>query len=135
MALGAAPDYLERRGRPEHPRELLQHACLRYRFASGAMPVWEFERDGEVIRIEPSGPLIVRAGAAADLGIEAALAGSGILLLFDDWLSPYFESGALEPVLRSWWQRFPGPFLYYSGRRYVPAPLRAFLDFVRLNSF
>lgn len=135
MALGAAPEYLDRRGRPEHPRELLQHACLRYRFASGAMTVWEFERHGEAIRVEPSGPLIVRAGAAADLGIAAALAGSGIVQLFDDWLSPYFESGALEPVLEPWWQRFPGPFLYYSGHRYVPATLRAFLDFVRLDAF
>ncbi|WP_437962244.1 hypothetical protein WME76_35075 [Sorangium sp. So ce119] len=39
--------------------------------------------------------------------------------------------GALEPVLEPWWQSFSGPFLYYPGRRLVPAPLRAFIDFVR----
>ncbi|MDR5829365.1 LysR family transcriptional regulator [Caballeronia sp. LP006] len=135
MALGASPAYLERRGRPQHPSELLQHACVRYRFASGAMTTWEFERDGEHIRVEPSGPLIVRAGAATDLGIDAALAGCGIVQLFDDWMKPFFENGSLEPVLEPWWQRFPGPFLYYSGHRYVPTPLRAFLDFIRSASF
>jgi hypothetical protein len=33
--------------------------------------------------------------------------------------------------MEEWWLRFSGPFLYYSGRRLVPAPLRAFIDFVR----
>lgn len=131
FAVGASSAYLERRGRPKHPRELLQHACLRGRFTSGAMAAWEFERDGEVIRVEPSGPLLVSLGTATDLAVEAAVAGVGLICLFDDWLRPYFESGALEPVLEPWWQSFSGPFLYYPGRRLVPAPLRAFIDFVK----
>ncbi|NPC70091.1 LysR family transcriptional regulator [Corallococcus exiguus] len=130
-ATAAAPAYLERHGRPEHPRDLLRHACLRGRFASGAMTLWEFERDGEVVTVEPSGPLIVRAGGATDLAVDAAIAGTGIVHLFEDWLRPYLDSGALVPVLESWWQPFPGPFLYYPGRRFVPAPLRAFIDFIK----
>ena len=51
--------------------------------------------------------------------------------LFEDWLRPHLDSGALEPVLEPWWQRFSGPFLYYPGRRLVPAPLRAFIDFIK----
>ena len=134
FAAAAAPAYLERHGRPQHPRELLKHACLRSRFSSGAMVAWEFERNGKVVRIEPTGPLLVSAGTGTDLAVEAAVAGTGIVCLFDRWLSPYFESGALEPVLEPWWQRFPGPFLYYPGRRLVPAPLRAFIDFVKASA-
>lgn len=130
FAAAASAGYLDRHGRPGHPRELLGHACLRGRFASGAMTTWEFERDGEVLLIEPAGPLIVRAGAAVDLAVDAACAGSGIIHLFEDWLRPYFDSGALEPVLEPWWPQFSGPFLYYPGRRHLPAPLRAFVDFI-----
>jgi DNA-binding transcriptional LysR family regulator len=72
----------------------------------------------------------VRVGAATDLAVDAAVAGTGIITLFEDWLRPYLDSGALEPVLEPWWPRFSGPFLYYPGRRYVPAPLRAFIDFI-----
>ena len=43
----------------------------------------------------------------------------------------YLDRGALESVLEPWWQRFSGPFLYYPSRRHLPAPLRAFVDFIR----
>ena len=131
FATAASPAYLAARGRPAHPSDLLAHACLRGRFASGATPLWEFERDGEVLRVDPVGPLTVRLGAAADLAVDAAVAGLGIIHLFEAWLRPHLDSGALEPILEPWWQSFSGPFLYYPGRRHLPAPLRAFVDFIR----
>jgi DNA-binding transcriptional LysR family regulator len=135
FAAAAAPAYLDRHGRPEHPRELLGHACLRGRFPSGMMVTpWEFEREGEEVRVDPTGPLIVRAGGATDLAVDVAIAGTGIVYLFEDWLRPHLNSGALEPVLKPWWPRFSGPFLYYPGRRLVPAPLRAFVDFIKASA-
>ena len=135
LAVAAAPDYLARRGEPVHPRDLLQHACLRGRFGDGAlMSPWEFARDGEVVRVEPQGPLTVSIGGAMDLAIDIAVAGIGIIALFEEWLDPHLKSGRLVPVLPDWWPSFPGPFLYYSGRRLVPPPLRAFLDFIKSKS-
>jgi DNA-binding transcriptional LysR family regulator len=131
FATAAAPAYLDRRGRPDHPRDLLEHSCLLGQFSSGAMTQWEFERGGEIVQIEPSGPLVVRVGTSTDLAVDAAIFGTGIVYLFEDWLRPHIERGTLEPILESWWQRFPGPFLYYPGRRLVPAPLRAFIDFIK----
>ena len=131
FATAASPEYLDRYGRPEHPRDLLKHACLRGRFSSGAMAPWEFERDGEVVRVDTSGPLLVQAGVATDLAVDAAIAGTGVIYLFEDWLRPLLAGGALEPILEPWWQRFSGPFLYYPGRRLLPAPLRAFVDFIK----
>jgi DNA-binding transcriptional LysR family regulator len=131
MAAAAAPDYLARRGRPQHPRDLLDHTCMRARFASGTVIRWEFERDGDKVVIDPSGPLLVQVGGAIDLKVDAAVAGMGVVYLFEDWLRPYIDRGLLEPVLEPWWPRFSGPYLYYPGRRLVPAPLRAFVDFIR----
>jgi len=131
MAAAASPAYLDAHGRPDHPRELIGHACLRGRFPSGSMPPWEFERGGESIAVDPGGPLPVGLGGAADLAVDAAIGGTGIVYLFEGWLSPHLLSGALEPVLEDWWPSFSGPFLYYPGRRLVPGPLKAFVDFVR----
>jgi DNA-binding transcriptional LysR family regulator len=131
FATAASPAYLDARGRPQHPRDLLTHACLRGRFASGAAPPWEFERNGEVVRLDPGGPLMVRLGAGVELMVGAAVDGLGVIQVFEDWLRPALYAGALEPVLQAWWQSFSGPFLYYPGRRQLPAPLRAFVDFIK----
>ncbi|MCP3716344.1 MULTISPECIES: LysR family transcriptional regulator [unclassified Paraburkholderia] len=134
FATVASPAYLAARGRPDHPRELLDHACLRVQFAGGAMPLWHFERDGEVLRLDPPTPLVVRPGAALDLLINMALDGVGIVYLFEEMLLPHIRSGALVRLLDDWDVSFPGPFLYYPGRRHLPAPLRAFVDFVKANA-
>ncbi|MGF6507298.1 LysR family transcriptional regulator [Paraburkholderia sp. 32] len=134
FATAAAPAYLDAHGRPHHPGELLAHACLRGQFASGALPTWYFERDGELLQLNPTGPLLVRPGAAIDLAVSGAVAGLGIIHLFEDMLRPHLDSGALEAILEPWWQCFSGPFLYYPGHRHVPAPLRAFVDFLKADS-
>jgi DNA-binding transcriptional LysR family regulator len=97
------------------------------------MPLWEYERDGETVSVDPGGPLVFRVAGAVDLAVKAALDGLGVIYLFEDWLKPYLHSGALVPVLEPWWQGFSGPYLYYPGRRYLPSPLRAFVDFINAN--
>lgn len=131
IVTAAAPAYLDAHGRPQHPRDLLDHICLTGRFSGGGSAVWEFERAGEIVRLDPPGRLVVRQGAAFDLNLTAAVEGLGIIHLFEDWLKPHLASGALVPVLEDWWQRFSGPFLYYPGRKHLPTPLRAFIDFIR----
>src|SRR5579863_3235646 len=49
FATVAAPAYLDRHGRPQHPRDLLGHICLQGRFPSAVTMSWEFERSGQVI--------------------------------------------------------------------------------------
>lgn len=134
LATAAAPAWLDRNGRPSHPRDLLGQPCLHGRFPSGHLPPWSFVRGAETVEIHPSGPLRVRIGGGVDLLVEAAIAGLGFVHLFEQWLQPHLDSGALEPVLVDWWEAFPGPFLYYPGRRHVPEPLRVFIEFVRASN-
>lgn len=124
----ASPSYLEGRGVPSQPEELLEHECIRHRFTSGHALPWEFERDGRSVTISPSGPLVANA---LDMELAAAIAGLGIVHTFEEALAPALGSGALVRILEDWSPEFSGPFLYYAGRRHMPAPLRAFIDFVK----
>lgn len=131
ILIAGAPAYFAEHGRPRHPRDLLQHRCLRGRFAGGRLATWEFEKNGEIVRVDPDGPLISQPGSASDLLIQAAVGSLGLVGIFEDWMRAELDSGALETVLEDWCPPFAGPFLYYAGRRYLPAPLRAFVDFVK----
>src|ERR1700691_2740988 len=115
---------------PHHAQQRRDRGGGGRRPARRARRLWECERDGEVVRIDPPGPLVVRLGAAVDLAVSAAVAGLGIIHLFEDWLHPALDEGSLEPMLEPWWQRFSGPFLYYPSRRLLPPPLRAFVDYI-----
>jgi DNA-binding transcriptional LysR family regulator len=123
-----APAYFAAHGRPAHPRDVLDHACIRHRFASGVMPSWEFERGGEVIKVVPQGPLIATSG---ELEIAAAIQGLGLIRTFDGVVADAVADGRLELVLDDWSPPFPGPYLYYASRRHMPGPLRAFVDFLK----
>jgi len=58
----------------------------------------------------------------------------GVIHLFEQWLQPLVNSGALVQVLQDWARPFTGPFLYYPSRRQMPTPLRAFIDFINQAS-
>jgi len=131
FAAAAAPDYLAQFGIPQHPRDLMQHRCLYGRYATGVVAEWEFTRGAESVRLQPQGPLICSIGAAMDLTVAAAVAGAGVVYLFEDWIRPQLDNGSMQPILTEWWHRFSGLWLYYNDRRLIPAPLQAFLDYVR----
>ncbi len=128
FAAVAAPDYLAANGTPKHPRDLLKHACVAHRFASGAVLTWEFERKGESVKVIPTGPLLTDSGG---LELSCARSGVGILYTFEEFVAPFLADGTLAPVLEEWWPRFSGPYLYYPSREHSPAPLRAFIEFLQ----
>lgn len=130
--LAAAPSYLARNGCPTHPGEMRDHDCIRLRFSSGAFVPWEFEQGSEALTVDPQGRLIVGVDAAS-AAIDLARAGQGLIYTFENWLQPHFLSGELEPVLPEWWMTFEGPRLYFS-RRFMSAPLRAFVDFIKMDA-
>src|SRR5690606_3491591 len=127
----AAAAYLAVHGTPEHPRELTAHRLIGHRFESGKLAIWELGQGEGSVRIVPQGPLLT---SSQDLEVAAAVAGTGIIYTFEEYLRPLLDSGRLLPVLEAWWQWFNGPYLYYNDRRHVPAPLRAFIDFLRQPS-
>jgi DNA-binding transcriptional LysR family regulator len=126
-AVVASPQYVAQHGRPKHPKDLLDHACIRIRYSSGLLPDWEFEKAGHVVKVTPRGNLI-----ATDIGLalRAARDGLGFWAASEGYIRGAVKSGILISVLDDWCAPFPGPFLYYPSRRQRPPALAAFVAFV-----
>jgi DNA-binding transcriptional LysR family regulator len=126
-AVVASPQYIAQHGRPKHPKDLLHHAAIRTRFGSGAMPDWEFEKAGRIVKVAPPGKLIA---TYTGLARRAALDGVGFWPTFEGYVREQVASGQLVSVLEDWCAPFPGPFLYYPSRRQPPPALAALVAFV-----
>jgi DNA-binding transcriptional LysR family regulator len=123
-----APDYFARFPVPLHPRELDQHPCIRFKFSSGRIFRWEFERDGEVIELDVQGPVTL---GDQRLVLEAVLNGVGLGYVFEGLAQSEIDNGRVIRVLDDWCTPFPGFMLYYPRQRRMPSALRAFIDMAR----
>ncbi|MGE6980441.1 LysR family transcriptional regulator [Kluyvera intermedia] len=115
MAVAASPAYLAANGIPETPHDLQQHRCINMRLPTrGGLYAWEFERDGEPLRVRVEGQLILNC---LPQRIDAAEAGLGLVYVPEDSVSEAIAAGRLQRVLTDWCVPFPGYYLYYPSRR------------------
>jgi DNA-binding transcriptional LysR family regulator len=132
IAVVGAPAYFARRPGPRSPKDLARHSCVQYRRdADGAVFEWPFERNGKSQKISVDGRVMVNN---PDLALRAAVDGLGIAYTIEAYAEPFLRSGQLVRVLEDWSPTIEGLFLYYPGRRQVPAALRALIDMVRTAS-
>lgn len=131
-----SPAYFARHGRPQHPRDLQQHVCARFRHASsGAIYRWEFAHKsgpqrGRWFEMEVDGPLTVND---TSLALRAAVDGLLLVHVLEPEARSAIAAGQLETVLDSWLPPYDGFYLYYPSRMQVPPKLRAFIDFMRMR--
>lgn len=128
LVVVASPAYLAARGTPTAPADLAQHECLRARLPSGALLRWEFERHGDIVRLDPPGRLTL---GTVDLTRRAALAGFGLAYVNARDAAPDIAAGRLVQVMAAWTPSYPGVCLYYPRQRQPSAGLRAFIDGVQ----
>ena len=124
----ASPEYLRQHPAPQHPRDLLQHECIRFRFASGHLYKWQFDRDGQSLEIDVRGRLTLSEQTTI---IRAVLDGFGLAYVLEDAARPHLEAGTMVAVLQDWSEPFPGFVLYYPKQRQMASALRAFVDMLR----
>lgn len=127
-AIVASPDYIERRGMPRVPQDLVNHDCIKRRFPGGTLVTWRFADGNDEIDVTPTGRLTV---SSVHNELQAALAGRGIAHVFDDYAKPHIRTGRLSELLADWSPTLPHWFLYYPNRRLPSAAMRAFLDFMK----
>jgi DNA-binding transcriptional LysR family regulator len=133
MVVVGAPAYFAERGKPKHPRALLEHECINYRqISSRAIYRWEFtETTGKGARdfsVAVPGRIITNDLASM---VRAAQAGVGLAYVVESAVLEALKAGSLARVLDAYCPPFPGFFLYYPARRHVPPKLTAFVRFFR----
>jgi DNA-binding transcriptional LysR family regulator len=125
----ASPDYFAERGRPEHPRDLVRHRCINMRHeTSGSLYAWEFEKEGEALRVRVDGQLTFNNSYAM---VDAAVSGFGIAYVPESIVQTQIASGALQQALDDWSPAFEGYFLYYPSRRQNLLAFQIVIDALR----
>ncbi|WP_394886725.1 LysR family transcriptional regulator [Mesorhizobium sp. AaZ16] len=127
VCLCASPELIEMHGEPKRPQDLAGLPCIidtNGRWLSN----WPFLGDGgEMISVSVSGPIEVNSPMAAR---AAAVAGLGFAILPDFIAAPDIADGKLVAMLDDRILPGGGIFAVYPHRRYLPAKVRVFVDFL-----
>lgn len=124
MMIGAAPDYLARRGWPGHPGELACHEAVG--FAPSAGSPWRLSKGTETVEVTPARSITVNSGPAVR---AAARAGLGVVMQPAMLLAPDVAVGSLVALFPDWQLRERPFSLVYDRDRRMTARLRSFINF------
>jgi DNA-binding transcriptional LysR family regulator len=130
LGIFAAPGYLDRVGRPAHPRDLeaSEHRIVGFLWARTGKPVpYALEKQGERVQVKGRYALAVDDGNAY---LAAGLAGLGVLWL-PRYMSRAFEaSGELVPLFEDWRLETMPLYIAFPPNRHISLKLRVFIDWV-----
>ena len=122
----AAPQYINQRGAPRHPRELAEHECVRI-LGPRRTSHWAFRREGEHVSVEVNGRL-----ALNNMGMICRLVadGVGVGILAERIASEYIQADRLVRLLPGW-SCAPFPVVALTATQTLSAAARVFIDFLR----
>lgn len=123
----AAPRYLARHGKPEHPGDLARHRCLQFLDPYTGRPFeWEFIRGKKSIEVPTTGPLTFTDPKSM---LQECIAGTGVAQIIGWGVGQLLAEGVLVDLFPDWHgERFP-LFAFHPSRKHPPAKVRAFVDF------
>ncbi len=122
----ASPAYIKQHGAPRTPQELREHNCLTYSY-NPRPKFWSFRRGGQEQTVQVEGCVQVNNG---DLLQQLVRDGHGIALLPAFLAGADLEAGRLVDVLREYDEGELGIYAVYTNRKYMPAKVRSFLNFL-----
>jgi DNA-binding transcriptional LysR family regulator len=124
-----AKSYFAEHAPPQVPQDLVGHTCINLRLPTyGGLYAWEFEKDGEELRVRVEGQLIFNNIFHV---LDAAVAGFGLAHVPEDVAQPYLAKGRLVRVLEDWCPTWPGYHLYYPSRRQSSPAFALLVDALR----
>lgn len=126
------PAYLAANPPPQHPNEPIAHNCINMRQSrAGGLYAWEFEKDGQELRVRVDGQLTFNTSVAM---IDSVLNGYGIAYVPEDLVAGHVAGRALIPLLEDWPPPFPGHYISYPSRRRSLPAFKVIVDALRHGS-
>jgi DNA-binding transcriptional LysR family regulator len=123
----ASPAYLARRGTPQSPADLADHACLSYTL-DRTPSVWHYRRDGgRWLSVNVDGPF--RCNNDGML-LQAAVDGIGLLHMPDLFVARHLADGSLVRLLDGYETPELRLAAVFPTRANLAGKVRAFVDFV-----
>jgi DNA-binding transcriptional LysR family regulator len=126
-----SPGYFSQNPAPVTPADLMNHRCIRTRWANGGIYRWEFERDGEKINVDVPGVITLDEQS---LILKAATAGLGLAYISNVFARDLIASGELRYTLGDWTPTSLPLCLYYPRSRHTPAALKALVRSIRATA-
>ncbi|MGF6997560.1 DNA-binding transcriptional LysR family regulator [Paraburkholderia sp. GAS32] len=128
MLLVGAPNYFERCGKPVHPRELAEHACIQFRMPNtGKLQVWQPRHDADEAEAQLATTVTCNTNEAR---LCFALEGLGIAYMSDFTVRDALNDGRLVTVLDEYTTDHNTFQLLWPSGRHITPKLRAFIDFI-----
>lgn len=122
-----SPHFLAKAGPFAHPTDLAHVPCI-LDTNGRSYSNWRFvEPDGSPFTVPVSGPIEVNSPLAA---APAAVSGIGVAILPDFIARPRINSGELVTLFEDFLPKDRGIYAIYPHRRYLPAKVRTFVDFL-----
>lgn len=129
LVLCASPDYIAKRGMPQHPQDLNAHDCL-YLAETETDHIWHFIREDELLTIPVNGRYAVNHAQMRLNGVKNSL---GIGIFHDFVVQDAINRGEVVEVLKDWTIKgnYHGMIaLQYAQTKFMPARMKVFIDYV-----
>jgi DNA-binding transcriptional LysR family regulator len=126
VVLCASPEYLGRRGAPQHPCELAAHDVMSYSLLSTGES-WEFTGPQGPVSVKVSPRLRTNSG---DTCIAAALRHQGVVLQPSFMVGPHLIAGTLVEILPDYRATELDVYAVYPSRKFLAPRVRLLIDFL-----
>ncbi|MFM0237278.1 LysR family transcriptional regulator [Paraburkholderia phytofirmans] len=129
LAIVGSPEYLEKHPAPKHPKDLVNHNCIRLRLPTlGGIYAWELTKGSRKIQVRVDGQFTFNGAYQM---LNAAIDGVGLAFIPEDLAQPHVAAGRLRWALPDWYPTFPGLHIFYPCRREYSKALSIVVEALR----
>ncbi|QBQ99800.1 LysR family transcriptional regulator [Paraburkholderia pallida] len=132
LAIVGSPEYLAKHPAPKHPKDLLNHNCIKLRLPTlGGVYAWELKKGSRNMQVRVDGQFTFNGAYQM---LNAAIDGAGLAFVPEDLAGQHVLAGRLRWVLPDWYPTFPGLHIFFASRREYSKALSIVVDALRNQS-